>query len=72
MLKGAYETQLTGIEAGLSRMEKASSELMERLGVYESESTRLKGELEALASSLSDAESRQLLAAREIEDPRAG
>jgi chromosome segregation protein len=67
MLKGAYEAQLKSIEAGLSRMEEALSELMERLGVYESESIRLKGEMETLASSLSDAESRQLLAAREIE-----
>ena len=67
MLKGAYETQLKNIEAGLSRMEEARSELMGKLGVYESESIRLKGEMDALASSLSDAESRQLLAAREIE-----
>ena len=67
MLKGAYEEQLKNIEAGLGRMEEARSELMGKLGVYESESIRLKGEMEALASSLSDAESRQLLASREIE-----
>ncbi len=67
MLKGAYEQQLKNIEAGLSRMEEARTELMGKLGVYESESIRLKGEMDALASSLSDTESRQLLAAREIE-----
>ena len=67
MLKGAYEAQLNGIDAGLSRMEEASSELMEKLGVYESESIRLKAEMDALASSLSDAESKQLLAKSEIE-----
>lgn len=67
MLKDGYEAELRGMAAKLSQMEQERAELVAKLGLYESECARLKGELDALRECLGEAESKHLLLRQEMD-----
>jgi len=63
----ALEAELQGCEARIAGYEKDVAVLNEKAHAHEGTGSRLKAEMEKLASSLGAAESRELLARREIE-----
>ncbi len=65
MLKGSYEAELKGIDARLAQLENQRTILAEKLAEHETESARLKGEMDRLSASLNDEESRHLLVRQE-------
>ena len=70
-LKGAQEAELKDVDAGLGHVETQRAGLVEKMGAYEAECTRMKTEMESLTSRLSATESKQLLAKQEIEASEA-
>jgi len=66
-LKGIYETELGDIQARLSQLEEKKASQLEKMASFETECSRLKAELETLSSQVSSAESKHLIAKREIE-----
>jgi chromosome segregation protein len=63
----AQETELTAIDSRIAQHEEEYASLSEKAQSFEGTSNRLKADMETLASSLSGAESRELLAIQEIE-----